>query len=246
MIVTPGNLVGLPVGIWSLVVLSQRRVRSCFGKERPLGWRPAAPAPAGSSAWKVAAAIVAGILLVCAIPVGALVVAMTLPALHRAKAASEYNAQFGPAQKVTLSAVKVHGPVQALDLDNGQVADLPAEVRQESRVVNWFAERGLDLTVSREEGSWALVTAVTNQLRLSPVPKEAWLHKTETDPPKALFLLSDLKEGNALWTTERLSSYPELPVTFAFKTANGARGLLRVTGLDETADCATLEFKLRK
>ena len=32
ILVTPGNLVGLPIGIWALVVLSQRQVREAFGK----------------------------------------------------------------------------------------------------------------------------------------------------------------------------------------------------------------------
>ncbi|HEX5223421.1 MAG TPA: Ig-like domain-containing protein [Verrucomicrobiae bacterium] len=32
MLVSPGNLIGLPIGIWSLVVLSQRDVRQAFGR----------------------------------------------------------------------------------------------------------------------------------------------------------------------------------------------------------------------
>ena len=35
MIVSPGNLVGLPVGIWALVVLSSRPVRAAFAANRP-------------------------------------------------------------------------------------------------------------------------------------------------------------------------------------------------------------------
>ena len=34
IIVTPGNLIGLPIGIWALVVLSQREVRAAFGRRR--------------------------------------------------------------------------------------------------------------------------------------------------------------------------------------------------------------------
>jgi tRNA A-37 threonylcarbamoyl transferase component Bud32 len=37
MIVSPSNLIGLPIGIWALVVLTQRDVRAAFGQtERPL------------------------------------------------------------------------------------------------------------------------------------------------------------------------------------------------------------------
>ena len=36
ILLTPGNLVGLPIGIWALVVLSRREVREVFGKGYPL------------------------------------------------------------------------------------------------------------------------------------------------------------------------------------------------------------------
>ena len=32
MLITPGNIIGLPIGIWSLVVLSRREVRQAFGR----------------------------------------------------------------------------------------------------------------------------------------------------------------------------------------------------------------------
>ena len=32
IIVSPSNLIGLPIGIWALVVLSQRDVREAFGR----------------------------------------------------------------------------------------------------------------------------------------------------------------------------------------------------------------------
>jgi hypothetical protein len=42
MIISPGNLVGLPVGIWTLVVLSSRSIKAAFAANRP-------PAQAGES-----------------------------------------------------------------------------------------------------------------------------------------------------------------------------------------------------
>ena len=85
ILVTPGNLIGLPIGIWALVVLGQRRVREAFGKGPimpPL--EPARPAN-GSGAWKVAAVIVAAVMLIIAIPVGAIFLAMLMPAYQRAR-----------------------------------------------------------------------------------------------------------------------------------------------------------------
>lgn len=86
ILVTPGNLIGLPVGIWALVVLSQRQVREAFGKGHAItALEPARPASNGG-AWKVTAVIVAAVLLVLAIPVGLTLVAVLAPAIARSRA----------------------------------------------------------------------------------------------------------------------------------------------------------------
>jgi len=36
ILITPGNVIGLPIGIWALVVLSHRQVRQAFGTNHPL------------------------------------------------------------------------------------------------------------------------------------------------------------------------------------------------------------------
>ncbi|NLY00923.1 MAG: serine/threonine protein kinase [Rhodopirellula sp.] len=46
IIISPGNLIGLPIGIWSLVVLGQREVRAAFARHRA---RPAGTPEAGDS-----------------------------------------------------------------------------------------------------------------------------------------------------------------------------------------------------
>ena len=87
ILVTPGNLIGLPVGIWALVVLTRAEVRSAFQArcQGHLG-APVRPAPApGSGSWKVAAVIV-GSLLLLAIPVAAIFASILLPAFSRARA----------------------------------------------------------------------------------------------------------------------------------------------------------------
>ena len=85
ILVTPGNLIGLPIGIWALVVLSQRQVREAFGKGLIMpALEPARPANGGGG-WKVAAVIVAAVLLVLAIPVGALLLSIGLPAFAKGR-----------------------------------------------------------------------------------------------------------------------------------------------------------------
>jgi tRNA A-37 threonylcarbamoyl transferase component Bud32 len=81
ILVTPGNLIGLPIGIWALVVLSRREVREAFGKGLPMPGQPSH----GGGAWKVVAVIVAAVMLFLAIPVGAMLVAIGLPAFVKAR-----------------------------------------------------------------------------------------------------------------------------------------------------------------
>jgi hypothetical protein len=85
ILVSPANLIGLPIGIWALVVLSQRHVREAFGKGHIMAALPAAPPPRGSGGWKVAAVIVAAVMLVLAIPVGGILVAIALPNFIKAR-----------------------------------------------------------------------------------------------------------------------------------------------------------------
>jgi TPR repeat protein/tRNA A-37 threonylcarbamoyl transferase component Bud32 len=81
ILVVPGNVIGLPIGIWALVVLSRREVREAFGKGLPMPRL----APVTGGGWKVAAVIVAGVMLLLAIPVGAILLAIALPNYVKAR-----------------------------------------------------------------------------------------------------------------------------------------------------------------
>jgi tRNA A-37 threonylcarbamoyl transferase component Bud32 len=85
ILVTPGNLVGLPIGIWALVVLSQRQVREAFGKGHAVAQFEAARPATDGGGWKVAAVVVAAVLLLLAIPIGAILLSIGLPAYQRAR-----------------------------------------------------------------------------------------------------------------------------------------------------------------
>jgi predicted Ser/Thr protein kinase len=94
ILVTPGNLIGLPIGIWALVVLTQRDMRAAFAARArgTLRTLPPLPPSGGSQAWKVAAVVVAAGLLTIAILVASLVLAIGLPVWSRAKAAARQQA----------------------------------------------------------------------------------------------------------------------------------------------------------
>ncbi|HVM47251.1 MAG TPA: protein kinase [Candidatus Acidoferrum sp.] len=83
ILLVPGNLIGLPIGIWALVALSRREVRDAFDKGYPMPH----PAPAPGSAWKLAAVVVAGVMLLCAIPIGGIMLAIAIPSFVKARRA---------------------------------------------------------------------------------------------------------------------------------------------------------------
>ena len=90
ILVTPGNLVGLPIGIWALVVLSQRQVREAFGKGHAVAQFEAARPATDGGVWKVAAVVVAAVMLLLAIPIGAILLSIGLPALPKGPLPGQY------------------------------------------------------------------------------------------------------------------------------------------------------------
>jgi tRNA A-37 threonylcarbamoyl transferase component Bud32 len=87
ILVTPGNLIGLPIGIWALVVLSRREVREAFGKGLPMPGQPSR----GGGAWKVVAVtvIVAPVLVLLAISVAGMLSAIAIPNFVKARATAK-------------------------------------------------------------------------------------------------------------------------------------------------------------
>ena len=93
ILVTPGNLIGLPIGIWALVVLSRREVREAFGKGHPMPAFALGQPNRGGGAWKVVAVIVAAVLLVLAIPVAGIVAAIAIPNYVKARNSARMRQQ---------------------------------------------------------------------------------------------------------------------------------------------------------
>lgn len=249
MLITPGNLVGLPVGIWSLVVLSQKRVRDSFGTDLPL---PAATP--GNSSWKTAAIIVGALLLVLAVPVGAIVASITLPALSRVKAIQDYSRQFDQVRQVSLHNLRLRAPGEGMDLDANSVDAIPREVLDagdDNAIANYVLGRGCDLMLSTDEGGTALLTPRDNELKLSPVPNAVWERPSQvagSGSPIAVVpeTISQVVRGAGPWVAYILAAGEQPPLTFSFETAKGTRGLLQISSLGGDPPVASIRYKKYK
>ncbi|MCL4789900.1 MAG: serine/threonine protein kinase, partial [Verrucomicrobia bacterium] len=185
MLVTPGNLIGLPVGIWSLVVLCRREVREAFGGKLPLdlgvlGAATAAPLPRSDGFWRRFAVVIALVLLaLILIPVGPILLGIALPALNRAKFKVQQQAEAGrvpmslrPVHEAVIYSMTAQRPIRLLDLDRGAEIELPAEREKgtEEQFFHWIAEHGVDLMAQGHRTSWTLTTA----LKLASLEETSW------------------------------------------------------------------------
>jgi predicted Ser/Thr protein kinase len=247
ILVTPGNLIGLPIGIWSLVVLTQRRVREAFGKEFPPP-SPVLAVPRSGGAWKVVAVIVAAMIFLLSIPVGAILLSILIPALHRAKpkARTAQVELFSPEKMVTLYEVTERMGSEGLDLDKGLVLDVPPEVSLErlADVRRWFADEGVDLLLVAENNEYGFVIAETNGVKLTFVPGSAWNGTANPDPAAILADFARIERRKGL-VAHFLSEDARLPITLTFETAAGTSGLMQLTGFsNETPAHAVVRFKV--
>ncbi len=86
MILAPVCVLGFPLGIWVLVVLRRREVRELFGILQPMSPQESRQSSPGGGAWKVAAVVAAAVMILLAIPVGAMFLSITLKYLARQRA----------------------------------------------------------------------------------------------------------------------------------------------------------------
>lgn len=169
-----------------------------------------------------------------------------------ADAAANPNAvlasRFGPVGQVTLNDIDdLHGG-EALDLDSGQLLDLPKDIEKRPKLerLQWLNDQSADLLLDRVDGKWGLLTTTTNELRLAPLDNESWDAVTKEALSKALAAAPtglEIKQRGP-WQVYVLATNKQPPLTFAFMTASGATGLLQITRLTETPNFARLRYKL--
>jgi hypothetical protein len=272
ILVTPGNILGLPVGIWSLVVLSQRHVRESFGKGNSFSSSTPIPQSATGAAWKVAAVFVVAGLLIAAVPVGLIALSVALPALHRAKAraqeeqvanlpwvdlerqlhqtrtrAQQEQVFFAP-QQATLNGLETGRGSEGLDLDAGVVTNLPPELKSQpgNDGIKWLHQSGVDLVVERVRGRWGVLTASSNELQLRSVPSDVWPNPILRPPyPEVQPVIEEtLRRGDMVIYV--LSTNARPPLTFSYQTGSGGAGILQFIAFGDDPEHAKVQFRRKR
>jgi len=269
----PGNFIGLPIGIWALVVLLRKDVREAFHSVHS-GIVPA-PDPSGSSSvqtnggsargcfFVTATVCLIGVGLIVLLVISSLIASFTLPAIHRARDhAREVAAQHAPhPEPVPAPRVLAFDPViervvndpdfgvgsEALDLDAGESLNYPTDPRTED-LIPWIAEQGGDFMAGRRT-TWGIGTTTMNELKLIQLTSGDWENLT---PNALLDRLRAAPDSILVKEDGRddpvkvhfLPEVPEFPVSFGFRTQQGGRGLLQLAGFTDNARGLKLRYKL--
>jgi len=258
MLLPPACFIGLPLGIWSLVVLSRREVRTSFGIPQlplPTG---TPPARATGSGWTkvIAVVAIAAVTFFILVPIGGILLSITLTYLARQRApvnvlpispmTALLMSSFGPENEVTLNDLDENRGGEFLDLDEGKTFDvtLAFEKLPRDQQAKWIQDQGVDLMLD-QVSRWGLITHQSNATRLVLITNSNWETVSDKDFERALN-----RADPGLETISRadirvylMETNPVLPLTFAFETANGARGLLQVTAFNSKPNSAHLRFK---
>jgi hypothetical protein len=155
--------------------------------------------------------------------------------------------QFGPEVEVTLNDLDDGPGSELLDLDFGKVLDVDRNFDRwpEEQQWQWIEASGADVMVDYV-GQWGLISPSGNAVKLVLVENSVWaglgkaqLDRELTRPHPGVQTLS-AKPG----TVYSLGTNPAPPLTFAFATAKGTRGLLQVTELAQKPNRVKLRFKI--
>ncbi|MCW5553112.1 MAG: protein kinase [Verrucomicrobiae bacterium] len=159
--------------------------------------------------------------------------------------------RFGPVRELMLNHwVDDSTGGEALDLDRGELLDLPKEFERLSEPVQtqWLKDQGADLLLlfDRVQGRWGLITVAGNELKLGLVPVEKWDTAKHEDLSQAFVAESvglEIRQRGEL-RVYLFAANQHPPLTLAFHTARGARGLLQITRFTAQPESARLRYKL--
>ena len=122
------SLIGLPMGIWALIVLAREDVKEAFGKSQPASQSRPNQAGHSSGVGKIVAAVV-GLLLVLALLTGGMFLVYVLaahsvqtPNLQKSEISKEVNLNFPLAANGRFSIDNVTGRIEISGWDRNEVA----------------------------------------------------------------------------------------------------------------------------
>ena len=153
---------------------------------------------------------------------------------------------FGPEIELTLNEMEGTTSGVLLDLDAGKTLDTTPKMEQwaEGRQMQWINDSGADLWMHRK--NWRLFSPGGNAVRLVSVSNTIWEDGLSWEQLEQALLQGDPGvhvESIPEVTIYVLGTNPVPPLTFAFATAKGTRGLLQVTEVAENPNRIKVRLK---
>jgi hypothetical protein len=149
------------------------------------------------------------------------------------------SGKFGPVIETVLPA-QTEGPAQILDFETGRALLQPRLDDLNSRadtIMAWIRSNGLDLSCSTWSGGRA--ACITYDMAILPIETKSWDQTTEQE------LLANPALAPTPHSPRRLLALGhDKPDTYAFRTAEGTVGILRIVGLDQHERGVKIRYKL--
>ncbi|MDT8391984.1 MAG: hypothetical protein RRC34_15900 [Lentisphaeria bacterium] len=139
--------------------------------------------------------------------------------------------------QLTVNSLGAAADDNGIDLDGRCLLTRPDGIDEwvETKRLSWLMDNGYDLSVDLDSATPWLHAVATN---MAIVPNERW---NEADFSWIAKALQPGSPTNPLtfWQLQE----PPLPVTFAFRTMNGASGIFRLTAYSKKEKTAAIEIK---
>ncbi len=185
--------------------------------------------------------------------------------IPNAQKPQEAPLQFGPVKELVITAKSEHKGNDALDLATGKLLDLPKDFDKwpADKQGKWFADNNVDLFVDvvLSAGTYPVMPQrgqlVPEGLKLAAIANERWDNATDE---KLRAALASITPGTAVITPghadmpvaevheRRGTTYFDIqwapPITFAFQTRKGARGILQILRYTEEPRGMRIRYKL--
>jgi hypothetical protein len=131
---------------------------------------------------------------------------------------------------------------EALELGTGRLATIPPNIHSEAAFEEWLTSSRADLLADFAKSRWTLMCM---ELRLSDISSDEWNTARPADIARILGSATTLERldqsGQVFYL---LPERPELPISFAFQTRDGLRGVLQITAFSEKPHRIKIRYKL--